>query len=786
MILVPPLPEHLDRYEGWQPNPSRPRIVKVDNTISKEDMWTHFISKRRPVVIDGLLQDPDFKANKWTNLDYLRATAGEVPVKIEPVHPSAGHFGTSVKRKKVKFAEFLDILDDTDSAGKWYLTTQYVEEGEQDQSPQPSTSANGSDSDSEDSDYEPELDNVLPAPTNALSNDFPAKPEIFGNLVLQQCNLWLGNSKQGKSSGLHHDFHDNLYILLSGYKRFLLFPPSAHRYLHPRGFVDRVYQNGLIVYAPPGQAPAYMPGRRPKLPIRPDGLVPSDAARWRRKARLRVKQEIDERAAADAGEGSRHKSQRKGKAKQTRAQELAEEALLQAEAELRICRLDEEGIDPEANTSEEEGEEYEEESSADIDGLLSEVESDDSDEDERARRLIASLPGEMKQVALAAFAGDLASAAKVRAYLADDAVTDDEEDELESDPGEQSEEEVEPQEKNGLSGSDVDDESQAGTDDESRSGDESEELDEPDAVKIIPSNGLSRKRKEISVSDQADPSDEEHLDESDTVESDTSEAPAKRVKISSRIESIEAKQQSEAGSGEEGELSEGQDSSEEEGDPDEPGFPPADSGSEFGDVDEGEAELEKLLALAQAEEDEEPADESNEPPSFSRIPPDILHRYLRIPDDFSRPTNGSAPARTSNGEQYLPLCGCPAPIEVFLKPGQMLYLPASWYHEVTSSSLPPPHEQEEAQAGSEVHMALNYWFHPPDALEFVPVPRQARASNDVGVPGVGVALGEGAVENRGSGTGTCERPYRDAEVWDEVARGVEEQIRLARRECGRK
>ncbi len=152
------------------------------------------------------------------------------------------------------------------------------------------------DPDCDDSDNEPELDPVLPSPTDALSNDFPARPALLGNLVLQQCNLWLGNSKEGKSSGLHHDFHDNLYILLSGYKRFLLFPPSAHRYLHPRGLVDRVHPNGLIVYAPPGQLPSYIPGRRrPQLPIRPDGLVPSDAARWRRNARLRIKRDIDER-----------------------------------------------------------------------------------------------------------------------------------------------------------------------------------------------------------------------------------------------------------------------------------------------------------------------------------------------------------------------------------------------------------------------------------------------------------------------------------------------------------
>ena len=37
----------------------------------------------------------------------------------------------------------------------------------------------------------------------------------------------------------------------------------------------------------------------------------------------------------------------------------------------------------------------------------------------------------------------------------------------------------------------------------------------------------------------------------------------------------------------------------------------------------------------------------------------------------------------------------------------MLYLPAGWFHEVTSFS-----DQD-----SSMHLALNYWFHPPDNLQ---------------------------------------------------------------------
>ncbi|TKY89826.1 hypothetical protein EX895_001123 [Sporisorium graminicola] len=838
MFRVPPLPLHLDTYEGWLPAESSPRIAKVSNSISPADMWTHFISQRRPVIIDGLLQDPEWNASRWTDLQYLKSAAGDIPVKIEPVHPDAGHFGTSVKRKKVKFSEFLDILQDTESAGKWYLTTQYVEEGdEQQQGPQSSTVKPTKlvEADSDESDYEPEMDNVLPAPTNALSNDFPAKPDLLGNLVLQQCNLWLGNSKEGKSSGLHHDFHDNLYILLSGYKRFLLFPPSAHRYLHPRGFVDRVHRNGLIVYTPPGELPSYVPvpGRKLQLPIRPDGLVPSDAARWRHKARLRVKREIDELAAADAGEGSRSKSERKGKAKQTRPQELAEEALLQAEAELRICLMDEQGIDPEADTSDDDFD-FDQDSNQGLDDLLSSLvhsngnqlnassgeeeftedqvdadsdddddeqeddDDDDDDDDDQARRLLASLPAPVKHIGVAALAGDAASIVQLRAYLESVAESD------HSGHGQASS--AEQDESSGESASEnANDQSHSEGEEETPS-----EKDEHDPDTPLPepaaSHGLALKRKEVSSSYESHTSDpEDDQQESDTVESDDLPAPAKRVKIASRVEQVlhtpvrSASRDSESGSEDISDHPHELISSEDDEDSDEPGFLPADSGSEFGDVDDGEAELEKLLAMAGqnadalASPDAPDNEDENEPQSFSRIPPHVLHRCLDIPDDPSRPmpkeANGNAPQRKKrapSSESYSLMPGCPLPIEVFLKPGQMLYLPASWYHEVTSSSIPPlgtpPNPSGQAEDSSKVHMALNYWFHPPDALEFEPVEPTARArsSNDIVVPGLGVGLGESAIEHRGAGTGTHERPYRDAEVWDEVAHAVAQQIQLAR------
>ncbi len=49
-----------------------------------------------------------------------------------------------------------------------------------------------------------------------------------------------------------------------------------------------------------------------------------------------------------------------------------------------------------------------------------------------------------------------------------------------------------------------------------------------------------------------------------------------------------------------------------------------------------------------------------------------------------------------------------APLFCDISAGQMLYLPAGWFHEVVSSS---------AESGSPMHMAFNFWFHPPNKLD---------------------------------------------------------------------
>jgi hypothetical protein len=81
-----------------------------------------------------------------------------------------------------------------------------------------------------------------------LSNDFPLQPFIMGNLIPQNINMWMGNNTNGVSSGLHHDYHDNLYIVLKGTKRFRLYSPYDTEHMYTRGRLLKVHPNGRINY----------------------------------------------------------------------------------------------------------------------------------------------------------------------------------------------------------------------------------------------------------------------------------------------------------------------------------------------------------------------------------------------------------------------------------------------------------------------------------------------------------------------------------------------------------
>lgn len=92
---------------------------------------------------------------------------------------------------------------------------------------------------------------------------------------------------------------------------------------------------------------------------------------------------------------------------------------------------------------------------------------------------------------------------------------------------------------------------------------------------------------------------------------------------------------------------------------------------------------------------------SADPPSFSKIPPVLCHV-----DDISDPRQRAK--LVDWADKHFPGFLQLQKAEVWLEPGDMLYLPCGWFHEVTSFDSDQ----------SPLHIALNYWFAPPTEPEW--------------------------------------------------------------------
>ena len=64
-------------------------------------------------------------------------------------------------------------------------------------------------------------------------------------------------------------------------------------------------------------------------------------------------------------------------------------------------------------------------------------------------------------------------------------------------------------------------------------------------------------------------------------------------------------------------------------------------------------------------------------------------------------------------------------IKVTIKAGECLYLPAGWFHNVTSYGGNPT--DDSLKGNDAIHMAINYWFYPPDNLQSYHKPYEVMA-----------------------------------------------------------
>lgn len=199
-------------------------MINIDcisgNEASPERLWDNYISRRIPVVIESMPLEKRWRANLWTDT-YLKQTAGHAKVSVEYRSSISEGFGLG-KRRSMLFKEFLHRL--AQGQENLYIT-----------SPEQPIGPYG-------------FPDVMVSPILELRSSLPVRLSWAGNLVPQQINMWMGSSADGTSSGLHHDYHDNFYMLLRGRKKFRLFPPTKASMMYTHGDIVCVYPNGRIVY----------------------------------------------------------------------------------------------------------------------------------------------------------------------------------------------------------------------------------------------------------------------------------------------------------------------------------------------------------------------------------------------------------------------------------------------------------------------------------------------------------------------------------------------------------
>ncbi|CRG96270.1 cupin-like protein, putative [Plasmodium gallinaceum] len=195
------------------------KIDRIDKNISAEQFYLDYVLKRKPCLLKS-----EYIIGERCNIDinFMKENVENSYVELE--QKVSNSFGIG-KKKKMKFHKFLSLIEKGDS--NYYLNTQYIKENP----------------------YGPtDFCNSI---TRQMINFLPKKLKIMGNLEIYQYNIWLGNNEdKNLKTFLHHDYHDNIYVLLKGKKIFRIYSPNFAYDLKTNGNINRIYNNGLITYSP--------------------------------------------------------------------------------------------------------------------------------------------------------------------------------------------------------------------------------------------------------------------------------------------------------------------------------------------------------------------------------------------------------------------------------------------------------------------------------------------------------------------------------------------------------
>ncbi|KAG7862895.1 hypothetical protein KL939_000214 [Ogataea angusta] len=329
---------------------------------------SRYILKRQPCLIQGLVAGFDLESFRLDNL----ANFLQCDDFLQVERKSNGGYGTGENRIRLKLADLVERLKNGDHSlylTTQYDEDDCVSDDESDgEFPQTGIAPVPTDTDSElgsvdldnfhddfdddgdnsdDGEYSANADETsldtararvqefLQKPLTNLHRTWPMdllRPGLLAGLVPQQINLWMGRadpdsrllfdeskpllglgrslpSPGASSSGLHHDHADNLYILVSGRKRFTLFPPTDAPSLYTVGDIETIYSSGVIDYTRNENAPFWKH-------VREDGALVEQVALWRLERESLDEEERTRLEAVAEGESGVHEEKaRHGKTK---------------------------------------------------------------------------------------------------------------------------------------------------------------------------------------------------------------------------------------------------------------------------------------------------------------------------------------------------------------------------------------------------------------------------------------------------------------------------------------
>jgi len=190
----------------------RSQVDVVTSPPSPLEMARQWVAGNRPLLIRGLASH--WPAVRQCGPNYLREKLGdtEVTVAVTPNGyadaPCEGRFVTPLERA-LPFGAFLDVMEEPASQhGVWYIQKQ---------------NSNLTD------EFSSLMDDLEPGSKGEISwfsQALGKKPDAV--------NFWMGDERAVTS--MHKDPYENIYVVLSGYKDFILIPPTDAAWIPYRNY----------------------------------------------------------------------------------------------------------------------------------------------------------------------------------------------------------------------------------------------------------------------------------------------------------------------------------------------------------------------------------------------------------------------------------------------------------------------------------------------------------------------------------------------------------------------